>query len=115
MGHVQPGHRQRTPPGPGQGPCVSLGFLWFALFSFVVRRFSFVSAWISESVFLLAVSLDSAVTVALNNLLNDQGVCSSYVFVALCACVAMFSAAGQSFTSLASQVVGRIMLENCFE
>ena len=36
-------------PGPGQGPCVSLGFLWFQ--------------WISESVFLLTVSLDSAVTV----------------------------------------------------
>ena len=36
-------------PGPCQGPCVSLAFLWLQ--------------WISESVFLSTVSLDSSLTV----------------------------------------------------
>ena len=50
----------RTPLGPGQGPCVSLVFyLLCGLFFGGVFGFP----WISESVFLLAVALDSAVTV----------------------------------------------------
>ena len=39
---------------------VFVGFRWF---SFVSLRFSLVFHWFSESVFLLAVSLDSGVTV----------------------------------------------------
>ena len=57
---LQSGRRQRSPPSPSQGPCVSLGFF---LFSFVWACFSFVFTWISESVFLLSVSLGSGVTV----------------------------------------------------
>ncbi len=55
---VAPGRPGDAPggpgPGPSQGPCVSLGFLWFD--------------WISESVFLLTVSLDSSLTVAHSSL-----------------------------------------------
>ncbi len=37
---LQSGHRQRTPPSPGQGPCVSLGFLVFSLVSMIIRCIS---------------------------------------------------------------------------
>ena len=80
--HVQSGHRQRTPPGPGHGPCVSLGFcrsgslfllvwLFFLLAfedspgqrPFVFSCFLMSFCWFSGSVFVSAVSLDSALTV----------------------------------------------------
>ena len=60
MGLVQSGHRQRSTPSPSQGPYVSVGFL---LFSFVLVWFSSVFTRISESVFLLSVSLGTGVTV----------------------------------------------------
>ena len=57
---IQPGHRQRTAPSRVQGPCVPLGF---PSVSCRCLCFCFVFLWIPESMFLLAVSLDSAVTV----------------------------------------------------
>ena len=57
---IQSGHRQRSTPSPSQGPCVSLDFL---LSSFVLVWFSHVFTRISESVFLLSVSLGSGATV----------------------------------------------------
>ena len=54
---LQSGRRQRSPPSPGQGSCVS--------------------PWISESVFLLTVSLDSGVTVEDANQYRQE---EKYVF-----------------------------------
>ena len=42
---MQPGHRQRTAPGPGQGPCASLVFLCFV----------FVFVWLSSEFIVFAI------------------------------------------------------------
>ena len=63
MGVLQLSHYEENTPAPSQGPCVSLDSLGFPE-NFLGIAYNFLGIlWISESVFLYAVSLDSKLIV----------------------------------------------------